>query len=870
MNKKFYPAVVLLAVFLGACSRESASDLMPEEVAQEQKSPYIPGVAIVKFSEDVVATLEEFGESIPILETKSVNLASMLSGLGVVSIERIVPDAGKFEERTREAGLHRWYRVTYTSELPATKAAPGYVAFPEIECFEPEVRVKSCAYFFDDPDYYKQWHYYNDGSRGKAGADVDVLPVWEEFTTGNSEVRVSVVDGGIDHKHEDLAGQVILADSFNFYTNSPILSAHGHGTHVAGTIAALNNNGIGVCGIAGGDAKAGNSGVKLVSCQVFAKNPNSEEHDYSASGVAFCLAIKWGADHGAVISNNSWGNDYNEEEEAKEDGVSSFFKECVDYFNTYAGFNELGEQVGPMAGGLVIFAAGNDGWQYAHPCDYEGVLAVGAIDINGSRTGYSNYGDWVDICAPGGSFANQAVLSTTPDNSYDFYQGTSMACPHVSGVAALVVSACGGPGFTRQMLIDKLLGGAKKGFVPTYSKIGNLVSAYGAVAYGTDLSPEVVSDYATSVKSNSVTLGWKTGLSATGKKAYGYQVIIAPDEEILTGINPADLPSDVVSSNILTRKIAAGTDVSCTVSGLQFSTDYYAAVAGYDVSGNYSPLSPVSKVTTGINHTPTIDLTFADTELRAFEVITLPFTVVDEDGHNFTYHIEGDEQVIYIKQGLAGKADVIVIDASKGDSGEYAAALVVEDEYGAVASKDLSFTILPNNAPRVIGSQENLIFDGKGKTAQIDLAALFVDDDGEDIVYKATVSAGGVIHTAIGGTTLTLTALSLGTVSVSITATDMKQDVAEVSFDVLVRDPSEEIQTFPNPVKDRLGIRLRDAVTVSISISNRSGAVMFSAEGVAIDPFHPYFVDMKGFPGGVYYVSIVGAGEDKVFTVVKR
>ena len=867
MSKRVFALLAFLLPFAFSCTRESVS-VQPAEPKVETVSTYVPGVAVIKLSEDAQAQIAESGGDVAIIETKGGRLAAVLSELGVVSIKRILPDAGRFEARTREMGLHRWYEIHYTSSLPSTKAAGNYASIPEIEFFEPEVRVKPTG-FFDDPLLDRQWHYVSDGGKGKAGADVDVLPVWEEYTTGSSEVVVCVVDGGIDYAHLDLNGQVILNDSYNFINGNRAISAHGHGTHVAGTIAAINNNGLGVCGIAGGDAKAGNPGVRLLSCQVFAVNPADPEHDFSASSTNFASAIKWGADHGAVISSNSWGNVYDTEEAAKADGVSNFFKECVEYFNTYAGIDENGDQVGPMAGGLVVFAAGNDNWQYAHPSDYEGVMAVGAIDATGGRAPYSNYGSWVDICAPGGSYSNQLVWSTIPDNSYAGYQGTSMACPHVSGVAALVVSACGGPGFTRAMLIEKLLEGAKKGFVPAYANIGNLVSAYGAVAYGQDMSPEAVSSFELSTASNNVTFNWKTGVASNGKKAYGYQVMLAGGEDAFAGLDPHNFPSTIKSARIAVRDLSAGANVSATISGLEFSTDYFACIVGYDVNGNYSALSPIKKVTTSINHAPTISFTFTQTELHSFEIVRIPITITDQDGHSFTHSLEGASEFVYLKTNTAGD-EFIVIEAPKAEAGQYEVSLIAEDQYGAVSREDITFTILSNNAPRVVQTVENIIFDGKGKKQQLDLAAVFTDDDGEPLTFKVNISSGGVLHSTVAGTELSLTALSLGTVSVTISANDAKGEVAEVTFQVLVRDSSEEIQTFPNPVKDKLGIRLRDAATVSVSISNRAGAVVFSASGVEIDPFNPFYVDMKSFPGGVYYVKVSGSGEDRILTIAKR
>ena len=176
-----------------------------------------------------------------------------------------------------------------------------------------------------------------------------------------------------------------------------------------------------------------------MSCQIF-------EGKESGSGAE---AIKWSADHGAVISQNSWGY-------PTLDATPASVKSAVDYFEKYAGVDENGKQVGPMKGGLVIFAAGNEG-KNTSSSDYEKILAVTSVGADYKRAYYTCYGNWADVIAPGGDAkkGNQ-VLSTIPGNKYGKMQGTSMACPHVSGVAALVLARFGGDGYTPAALRKQL------------------------------------------------------------------------------------------------------------------------------------------------------------------------------------------------------------------------------------------------------------------------------------------------------------------------------------------------------------------------------------------------------------------------------
>ena len=317
---------------------------------------------------------------------------------------------------------------------------------------------------FNDPGLSLQWHYHNEGNlpNSVAGADINLYRAWK-VTAGSREVIVAVVDGGIDYNHEDLRDNVWINEDeqagnedldnngyrgdvygWNFVSDISTIIPHSHGTHVAGTIAAVNNNGKGVCGIAGGSGVL--DGVRVMSCQIF--EPSDDPGGKSKGSQKIPQAIVYGANNGAVISQNSWSYVF---EQGSTPYLNASTKAAIDYFIEYAGLDENGNQVGPMKGGIVIFAAGNDDSDRdAYPAKYEKVLSVASMAPDFVKAYYSNYADWVDITAPGGSYRyggkyNDAcpVYSTIPGNAYGYKQGTSMACPHVSGVAALVVSAFG-------------------------------------------------------------------------------------------------------------------------------------------------------------------------------------------------------------------------------------------------------------------------------------------------------------------------------------------------------------------------------------------------------------------------------------------
>ncbi|NDV83822.1 S8 family serine peptidase [Bacteroides sp. 51] len=421
-------------------------------------------------------------------EPSSTEAFTRASGIDIRKMERVFPHAGEFEERSRAAGLHLWYVVEYDESVATTRAAGELSLLDNVSVIEPVIPVRKTGsgtfrkfnegeiaqfkqtsenYIFNDAYTYAQWNFENNGSLegSLAGADIRLFDAWE-FTTGHPDVIVCVVDGGIDYAHEDLAANMWVnkaeqngvdshdddangyADDiygFNFVTGKAIEPTL-HGSHVAGIIGAVNNNHIGVSGIAGGDGTP-DSGVRLMNCQIYLDN---EEGEKSATNYYAAAAIKYGADNGAVISQNSWGFDV-----GTVSATPQLIQEAIAYFITNAGMDKSGNQVGPMKGGLVVFAAGNDDVMIpTFPASDDNVISVAAMGFNYKRGTYSNYGSTVDIVAPGGEIgfsASAGILSTcggwngsgVVTNAYYYMDGTSMACPHVSGVAALLISKYG-------------------------------------------------------------------------------------------------------------------------------------------------------------------------------------------------------------------------------------------------------------------------------------------------------------------------------------------------------------------------------------------------------------------------------------------
>ena len=515
----------LLAV---ACTPKENPQTQAPTTSEPAVSDEIPGQATVEFTDDMAALVEESLADGGV-QTKSARLDATLEEMGIASIERVFPDAGEYEALHRAAGLHRFYKVKYAENVPSTKAVADLSSVPGVVSVTPARKISLRAVSFNDPYLNKQWHYINNTT---AGADINVKDVWDNYTTGDPKVIVCVVDEPVDPSHPDLQenlwkdakghtgfnhARATWTDNYpdngagwdlsirpagGMFEGEWVNGDSGHGTHVAGTIAAVNNNGKYVCGIAGGDAGNGKPGVRLMSCAIFSG------YNGWADDVACAAAIAWGADHGAVISQNSWGPTNNVNQALAT--YDPHGKAAIDYFVEFAGCDTQGNQRAdsPMKGGLVFFAAGNSHYNHDPYGEYANTIAVGATGPSGKGTTYSNYGNWVDIAAPGGdgdsSNGSDAVWSTLPqkvnDGGYNggsientgyyggpYWAGTSMACPHASGVAALIISYFGGPGFTADDAKAILFGGL--GNVVTVSgysnrKVGKKLDALASFEWG--------------------------------------------------------------------------------------------------------------------------------------------------------------------------------------------------------------------------------------------------------------------------------------------------------------------------------------------------------------------------------------------------
>ena len=348
-----------------------------------------------------------------------------------------IHSVAKFTDRHSAWGFDRVYEITFDTNQDVIAAVKQYASQEGVEYAEPVYKKKLHApvdvkdvtqeiiggttadgskWAPNDPNYATlQWHYNNTaqtigGVVGVAGVDVRAVEAWD-IEKGNPLFVTAVIDQGIDYDHPDIAGNMWSGRGWNFTDNTATINPGDHGSHTSGNISGVSNNGIGIAGLAGGDGTAG-TGSKVMSCQVF---------DDTSGG--FDLAFIWAADQGASIGQNSWGY--------TSAGVfEQTVLDAIDYFSANGG------QDGGLEGGIVMFSAGNDGtdddW---YPAYYDGVMAVASHDNKGKKSSFSNYGTWVEIIAPGTN-----VYSCNGTGGYMVMSGTSMACPHVSGAAAMIVA----------------------------------------------------------------------------------------------------------------------------------------------------------------------------------------------------------------------------------------------------------------------------------------------------------------------------------------------------------------------------------------------------------------------------------------------
>ena len=506
--------LVLAAVLLGGLASCSVDGPVTGVETDDVKVPQITedvvhGQLLVRFDPRVCEILDKAGVTksgpmMPMTRSGILSVDEILDLVDGYQIERVFPVDVRSEEKARKEGLHLWYVVRFSDEHPVDKVAADLSKLGEVSRVEfnrtlkrasddkptpltaerlGELTARAAGGAFNDPLLSDQWNLINNGNLRPTkfikGADVNVENAWN-MTAGDPSIIVAVLDEGVDVTHPDLKASMWVNEGeiwksredndgngyigdihgYNFVGKHGVISVDskydtGHGTHVAGVIAAVNNNNIGISSIAGGNASQ--PGVKIMSCQIFSGM-------YAGTVLEEVRAIKYAADNGALILQCSWGYisgsanpmewtpQYSTDEEWEAYNVLE--RKALDYF-----IHNAGSPDGVMEGGLAIFAGGNEAAPAAsYPGAYPDFVAVAATAGDFTPAVYSNYGPGTTISAPGGDqdyyyeYVDEThrigevgcILSTLPFNvsetGYGYMEGTSMACPHVSGVAALGLS----------------------------------------------------------------------------------------------------------------------------------------------------------------------------------------------------------------------------------------------------------------------------------------------------------------------------------------------------------------------------------------------------------------------------------------------
>ncbi len=873
-----------------------SDNVMKSSYAPMANNPNIvQGVIKIKLTRaagDEISVIKNNG----MVQSSVTPLNTLLSNIKATGMRRLFPYAGKFEERTRREGLHLWYVVSFDTNIPVNKAVYEAKQLKEIEIVEEKFKIKlpDCSlieddapgttedeeYPVNDPLLDRQWHYHNTGKLPGSvkGADINLFSAWKE-EVGKPNVIVDIVDGGVDFSHEDLKDNMYVNEAelngtegvdddnngyvddiygYNFVTGKGEIVPQPHGTHVAGTVAARNNNGIGVCGVAGGDGTP-DSGIRLMSSQMFLGNRGGDAES----------AIKYGADNGAVISQNSWGYPY-----PGPGQISPALKAAIDYFVKYAGCDNEGNQLpdSPMKGGVIIFAAGNDDKEFLDvPAYYKPVVAVAAMAPDFTKASYSTYGTWVDITAPGGDgdrFGIKAkVYSTIPGNKYAYMNGTSMACPHVSGVAALIVSKFGGSGFTNKDLKKRLLTGLRPFNIDKYNpkykgKLGiGYIDSYAVLAKEEDnIAPEMPKITKITPDFTSLMLEWASVKDENDTTPTFYNLYYS--EEKLDKNNYKD--AEKIQVNGYGYKV--GVPITYTLKRLPLNTSFYFAIEAVDRWGATSDVD-FTEGKTKENHAPVIIRT-DDTPIRITdgERVELKLKVTDPDeGQPWFFDVTGHKRGVSYKKTDDG---ILLKFRVSGEYGKFSLKVAVRDIFDASAEIEIPFEYYKNEPP-VLSKNFEKIYTPVGKTYTIDLNNHFTDPEGEKMIFTAQTISGS-FNATVNDNILSITPSKLGNGTIEITAKDSEGETVKGTLNLQAVNDNIVYLAYPVPVNKILNVRLSNEVNnAKLTVRTLTGKAVYEKDVTVSNNNRLVTLNLGKVSGGTYVLYAEANGKTYKQTFIK-
>ncbi|HIW97345.1 MAG TPA: S8 family serine peptidase [Candidatus Tidjanibacter gallistercoris] len=915
-NGKWILTAAAAAFAIAACTRDPLSEpfAAPADAETGQnggEEDYVAGWVRVRLAENALPLhVGKFTRG----EAASGNRAldEVAARFGATEIRRVFAEGGRFAERRRRFGLHLWYDIRIDENASVTRAGGELASVPGIDHVQPIWRIRwadnpvamPAEYLYEpfrpkysegaapvnDPEVDKQWHYHNDGSRiaWKTGADINLFEAWRKFNAGRPDVIVAVMDTGVQWDHPDLAANMWVNEAelygskgvdddgngyvddvygYDFGNCTGTIVGEDHGTHIAGTIAAVNNNGTGVCGIAGGTGNG--DGVRIMSVQFYSGVQESRYVD----------AFVYAADNGAVIASNSWV--------VSMDVMPADVSAALDYFIANAGMDDTdGDGVndvqrGPMKGGVCIFGSGNDhdsGVQYKgrifYPAADERVIAVTAMGPDYKRAYYSQYGQGADIMAPGGDDSDGsgcAVYSTLTESGYGYLSGTSMATPHVSGVAALIVSQYGGAGFTAEELRRILLS--------SYRNVGDyqdedcrnllgvgLVDASLIDNYYRNPGTPPAAPQQAGVEgvADGLVFSCKVPEDANGDAAAWLLLRYAPVGE-----------AEAVPTELrLACNAEAGTDFSYSATA-PANTEFDVSITAEDRYGNLSqPWSDRVKSLPHVNRPPVITAAINDfiiqktgvEHVRRYDLSAYCYDAdIAEYGDELRYEVvkTGAEGIVEISlDGAEATLEPVGIGTTE-------VVVRISDLEGEYADAAFAVSVIHRPVPDVTIERA-----GRGHVLSLPLAEYFHVIKGAEYKYVAKSSDLSVVKVSISKGKLNIVPVARGRAAVTLSCKPGRYDTVGSEFTVVVSEDADAsggaLSIYPNPVNGELRIRLSGASgAAAVRVYDASARTVIDADAV-LDDNGTWNRDVSVLSPGTYSVVVIYEGRKYSGTFVKR